>query len=81
MQAISELQRIANQYADIYMQDETLFFRLMDAEQRKYTAKEWYIITQLAQVYTNVKSGIMSRQDGQEEQRLIPKRAGIYIRF
>ena len=68
MKLISELQTIANQYADIWMKDETLYFALIDAEQKKYNAKEWYIITNLAQVYANVKSNVISRRDGLEEQ-------------
>ena len=81
MKLISELQTIANQYADIWMKDETLYFGLIDAEQKKYNAKEWYIITNLAQVYANVKSNVISRRDGLEEQRLVPLDAGRYIRF
>ena len=81
MKSIMELQTIANQYADLYLTDEALFFHLMDAEQNKYTAKEWYIIAGLAQVYANVKSGNMSRKEGLSEQDLIPKRVGLYIRF
>lgn len=81
MKPIAELQITANQYADLYLRDEALFFKLMDAEQDKYTAKEWYIIAWLAQVYADVKSSNMSRKEGLTEQDLIPKRAGLYIRF
>jgi hypothetical protein len=81
MQSIHNLRVAANQYADLYLKDETLFFHLMDAEQDKYTAKEWYIIAGLAQLYANVKSGGLSRKEGLSEQELIPRRAGLYIRF
>lgn len=78
---IKELQNIANQYSDTYIKDENAFFEMMDAEQNKYNAKEWYIIAQLAQLYTNIKTGIVSREDGVKEQDTIPIRAEMYIRF
>lgn len=78
---VSELKTIANQYADLYIKDEALFFAVLDAEKERYNAREWFAVIQLAQVYVNVMCGLTSRAEGIREQEHMTARAKAYVRF
>lgn len=73
-----KLKKIANRFSDAYIEDINKFFDMFERFRLEHTGlsqRDWYIITELLNLYVNIKSGVIGKDEGGKEQKGIFEKA------
>ena len=74
-----ELKRIANRLSDLYIEDMDKCFEEYDnlAKQKRDDMGfyEWFVLAELLNLYVNIKSGVIGKDEGGKEQKGIFEKA------
>lgn len=63
---VEEIKMKGLEYANRFCADN---YDFIEEDKLKYNCKEWYLIIDLAQIYYNLKTNIITREEAKEQQK------------